>query len=82
MNLFRVTNGTLKTPPAYAGFWRGVTRDAVIEVARARRPTQIEELPAEPLRPVHGRRDVLDAASERARPRREGIWQRVRPRWA
>ena len=34
MNLFAVTNGTLKTPPAYAGILRGVTRDAVIELAR------------------------------------------------
>src|SRR5947209_1300282 len=33
MNLFAVTNGTLKTPPAYAGILRGVTRDAVIELA-------------------------------------------------
>ncbi|HVH11304.1 MAG TPA: branched-chain-amino-acid transaminase [Gemmatimonadales bacterium] len=34
MNLVIVTNGTLKTPPAYAGILRGVTRDAVIELAR------------------------------------------------
>ncbi|MGH7548763.1 MAG: branched-chain-amino-acid transaminase [Gemmatimonadales bacterium] len=34
MNLFAVSNGTLKTPPAYAGILRGVTRDAVIELAR------------------------------------------------
>jgi len=34
MNLFAVTNSTLKTPPAYAGILRGVTRDAVIELAR------------------------------------------------
>lgn len=34
MNLFAVTNGTLKTPPAYAGILRGVTRDAIIELAR------------------------------------------------
>src|SRR5207248_6701734 len=33
MNLFAVTNSTLKTPPAYAGILRGVTRDAVIELA-------------------------------------------------
>src|SRR6266550_2687099 len=30
MNLFAVANGTLKTPPAYAGILRGVTRDAEI----------------------------------------------------
>ena len=34
MNVFAVTNGTLKTPPVYAGILRGVTRDAVIELAR------------------------------------------------
>ncbi len=44
MNLFAVTNGTLKTPPAYAGILRGVTRDAVIELAREA-TYGIEELP-------------------------------------
>src|SRR6059036_1987638 len=44
MNLFAVTNGTLKTPPAYAGILRGVTRDAVIEVAREA-TYGIEEVP-------------------------------------
>ncbi|HXM71043.1 MAG TPA: branched-chain-amino-acid transaminase [Thermoanaerobaculia bacterium] len=34
MNLFIVANGTLKTPPAYAGILRGVTRDVVLELAR------------------------------------------------
>jgi branched-chain amino acid aminotransferase len=33
MNLFAVTNGTLRTPPPYAGILRGVTRDALIELA-------------------------------------------------
>src|SRR5258708_10958322 len=44
MNLFPVTNGTLKTPPAYTGILRGVTRDAVIEVAREA-TYRAEELP-------------------------------------
>ncbi|HEV2751840.1 MAG TPA: branched-chain-amino-acid transaminase [Gemmatimonadales bacterium] len=44
MNLFAVTNGTLKTPPPYAGILRGVTRDAVIELAREA-TFAIEELP-------------------------------------
>ena len=44
MNLFAVTNGTLKTPPAYAGILRGVTRDAVIELAREA-TYGVEELP-------------------------------------
>src|SRR6059036_4126940 len=44
MNLFAVTNGTLKTPPAYAGILRGVTRDAVIEVAREA-TYGVEEIP-------------------------------------
>jgi len=34
MNLFAVTKRYAKTPPAYAGILRGVTRDAVIELAR------------------------------------------------
>ena len=34
MNLFVVSKGALKTPPAYAGILRGVTRDAVLELAR------------------------------------------------
>ncbi len=34
MNLFAVANGTLKTPPPYTGILRGVTRDAIIELAR------------------------------------------------
>jgi branched-chain amino acid aminotransferase len=33
MNLFAVAKSTLKTPPPYAGILRGVTRDAVIELA-------------------------------------------------
>lgn len=44
MNLFVTTNGTLKTPPAYAGILRGVTRDAVIELAREA-TYGVEELP-------------------------------------
>jgi branched-chain amino acid aminotransferase len=33
-NIFCVTNHTLRTPPAYAGILRGVTRDAVMELGR------------------------------------------------
>ncbi|HEX4575656.1 MAG TPA: branched-chain-amino-acid transaminase [Gemmatimonadales bacterium] len=44
MNLFAVANGTLKTPPPYAGILRGVTRDAVIELAREA-TYGVEELP-------------------------------------
>src|SRR3989475_5273205 len=44
MNVFAVTNGTLKTPPPYAGILRGVTRDAVIELAREA-TYGIEEVP-------------------------------------
>jgi branched-chain amino acid aminotransferase len=44
MNLFAVTNGTLRTPPAYAGILRGVTRDVVIELAREA-TYAVEELP-------------------------------------
>jgi branched-chain amino acid aminotransferase len=34
MNLFAVANHTLRTPPPYSGILRGVTRDAVLELAR------------------------------------------------
>ena len=33
-NVFCVSNHTLRTPPAYSGILRGVTRDAVIELGR------------------------------------------------
>src|SRR2546426_5504756 len=41
---FAVPTGTLKTPPAYAGILRGVTRDAVIELAREA-TYAVEEVP-------------------------------------
>src|SRR5947208_16828364 len=34
MNIFAVTNGTLRTPPPYTGILRGVNRDTVIELGR------------------------------------------------
>ena len=34
-NIFIVKNGALRTPPAYAGILKAVTRDAVIELAHA-----------------------------------------------
>ncbi len=44
MNLFAVVNGTVKTPPPYAGILRGITRDAVLELAREA-TYGIEEVP-------------------------------------
>jgi branched-chain amino acid aminotransferase len=44
MNLFAVANNTLKTPPPYAGILRGVTRDAVIELAHEA-TYGVEEIP-------------------------------------
>lgn len=44
MNLFAVSNSTLRTPPPYAGILRGVTRDTVIELGREAGYTT-EELP-------------------------------------
>jgi branched-chain amino acid aminotransferase len=44
MNLFCVTRGTVRTPPAYAGILRGVTRDTVLEIARDA-GYGVEELP-------------------------------------
>jgi branched-chain amino acid aminotransferase len=35
MNLFIVRKGELRTPPAYAGILRGVTRDVILELAAA-----------------------------------------------
>jgi branched-chain amino acid aminotransferase len=34
MNLFAVSDHTLRTPPPYSGILRGVTRDAVLDLAR------------------------------------------------
>ncbi len=34
-NVFIVTKGTLRTPPPFAGILAGVTRDAILELARA-----------------------------------------------
>ena len=44
MNLFAVSDHTLRTPPPYSGILRGVTRDAVIELARDA-GYAVEELP-------------------------------------
>jgi branched-chain amino acid aminotransferase len=44
MNLFAVSRNTVRTPPAYAGILRGVTRDAVLELA-LEAGYQTEELP-------------------------------------
>lgn len=44
MNLFAVSNHTLRTPPPYSGILRGVTRDAVLELGRDA-GYAVEELP-------------------------------------
>jgi branched-chain amino acid aminotransferase len=44
MNLFAVSDHTLKTPPPYSGILRGVTRDAIIELGRDA-GFAVEELP-------------------------------------
>ncbi|HXI34226.1 MAG TPA: branched-chain-amino-acid transaminase [Gemmatimonadales bacterium] len=44
MNLFAFTEGALKTPPAYAGILKGVTREAVMELARDANYA-VEEIP-------------------------------------
>jgi branched-chain amino acid aminotransferase len=44
MNLFLVTDGAMRTPPPYAGILRGVTRDALIEIAPDAGYT-VEEVP-------------------------------------
>ena len=44
MNLFAVSDHTLKTPPPYTGILRGVTRDAIIELGRDA-GFAVEELP-------------------------------------
>ncbi len=36
-NIFLVKNGTLVTPPSFVGILEGITRNAVIEIARRRR---------------------------------------------
>ena len=44
MNLFAAHNGTVRTPPAYSGILRGITRDAVLELAREA-TYAVEEVP-------------------------------------
>jgi branched-chain amino acid aminotransferase len=44
MNLFAVSDHTLRTPPPYSGILRGVTRDAVLELGREA-GYGVEELP-------------------------------------
>lgn len=44
MNLFAVQGGVLRTPPAYTGILRGVTRDAVMELA-GEANYEVEEIP-------------------------------------
>jgi len=44
MNIFAVSDGTLRTPPTYTGILRGVTRDAIIELA-PEAGYAVEELP-------------------------------------
>lgn len=43
-NVFIVKNGVLKTPPIYAGILKGITRDAVIDIARENGIEVAEEL--------------------------------------
>ena len=43
MNLFCVRRGVIKTPPPYSGILRGVTRDALIELARDANYAVVEE---------------------------------------
>ncbi|HKV70338.1 MAG TPA: branched-chain-amino-acid transaminase [Gemmatimonadales bacterium] len=43
MNLFCARRGVVKTPPPYAGILRGVTRDAMIEMARDANYEVVEE---------------------------------------
>src|SRR3989475_10217651 len=47
MNLFAVSNSTLRTPPPYTGILRGVTRVTVIELGREA-GYGVEELPMNP----------------------------------
>jgi len=42
-NIFVVKGNTIRTPPAYAGILRGVTRDVVIDLAREAGYTMTEE---------------------------------------
>jgi branched-chain amino acid aminotransferase len=44
MNLFIAKNGVLSTPAPYAGILKGVTRDAVIEIAQAAKLTVQETM--------------------------------------
>jgi branched-chain amino acid aminotransferase len=43
-NIFIVKNSTLLTPPAYVGILKGITRDAVISIARKKKIVTLEEV--------------------------------------
>jgi len=43
-NVFMVKNGTLMTPPTYVGALRGITREAILEIAKHKKITAEERL--------------------------------------
>jgi len=43
-NIFIVKNGVVKTPPTYAGILQGITRDAVLEIAKKEGYVAVEEM--------------------------------------
>ena len=70
-NIFLVRDGVLLTPPIDAGILEGITRDAVIELARAVGPRSARSA-AHPARRLHRRRVLSDRHRRRGDPRGQG----------
>ena len=80
-NIFLVRNGELLTPPIDAGILEGITRDAVIELARAA-GIEVREMSADEARRLHRRRVLPDRHGGRSDSRREGRQPHDRQRQA
>ena len=69
-NIFLVKHGVLRTPPLDAGILEGITRNAVIELARAAKITGAGD-GADAARRLHRRRVLPDRHGRRGHSRRE-----------
>ena len=70
-NIFLVRDGVLLTPPIDAGILEGITRDAVIELAREA-GIEVREIAADAARRLHRRRVLPDRHRGRGHPGGEG----------
>ena len=70
-NIFLVRSGRLLTPPIDAGILEGITRDAVIELAREA-GIEVREVAADQARRLHRRRVLPDRHGRRSGAGGEG----------